>query len=72
MSKKNEPKEKKGFSLRGLFTKDPSTKDLKNTETSNLNQGDFRLLSGHTENFMSVDQSKLKRMITMSEKAQLD
>jgi hypothetical protein len=72
MIKKNEPKEKKGFSLRGLFTKDPSTKDLKKTETSNLNQGDLRLLSGHTENFMIIDQSKIKRMISMSEKAQLD
>jgi len=56
MSKKNEPKEKKGFSLRGLFSKDPSTKDLTKTQTSNVNQGDFFLLSGHTENFMSVDQ----------------
>jgi len=71
MSKKKEPKEKKGFSLRGLFTKDPSTKDLKKTETSSLNQGDDRLISGHTD-YGSVDQSKLKRMITSSEKAQLN
>jgi hypothetical protein len=71
MSKKKEPKEKKGFSLRGLFTKDPSTKDLKKTETSNLNQVDDRLISGHID-YGSVDQSKLKRMITSSEKAQLN